>query len=1458
MSPCPSTQCILDYLEGRLGEVDGQQLEQHVEDCSSCQQAMAQLSGPALLPHRDTVPHAGPAADPDNLAPLLPGCLFSGEVKFGGMGVVYFGTESALRRPVAVKVLRQHLAHRPEMVARFEAEAQVCAQLQHPGIVPVYQVGRLADGRPYYAMKLVKGDTLADLLKRRVSPSADLLGMLGHFRRVCEAMAYAHAHNVLHRDLKPANVMVGAYGEVLLMDWGLAKVLGESSTEVLAPEPPSRAIDIGGDGTRAPTAGALGTIAYMPPEQASGLLEEVDKRSDVFGLGAILCAILTGRPPYVGPSEDYVLRQAMRGDLSDASDRLNRCGADEELVTLTRRCLSPSRPDRPTDAGFVAKAITDYLARVQERLREAELERKTVEVRAVEERKRRRVWLGLAAALLALVAVVSLGAWWLDRSAATARHERETREARTRDSVDSLFEQLDRALEAGQIEQAEGPLGLIRKRMEDMEAGDLRERLERAEKNLAMIRKLDLLFDRRWQVVQSGFLEQVLFGRTQMPITPRLARTEEQFDLRAVDREFRSAFEAYGLAVGELASDATVGLVRTSRIQRPLVDGLMQWFLLAPQTPGLRDLLDRLDHDSTRRAARQSLASRRVPFRYDKARLAQLAEEPPSTILLLAELVEGQKAIDLLRRAVEFRPDEYRLHVVLVHRLLSLRFPPSELAITHARIAHALRRASTSGILLVSALTSGKQYDEAFRCGFRSVERASDRSVAALARTALGNVYRAMGKHDAAIEQFRLAVELNPGHSGPHSHLGVTYRSKKEYGQAIHWLRKAVALDPRDFTTHRTLGWAYQDNREYDRAIASLLKAIELEPRSTLNYCSLADVYRDRKEYSTAIHWARKATTIDPTDAYALRTLGQLQFENNQHDDAIKHFRKAIAADPRYAYACTSLAAVYRKRKEYDQAIEWVNRAIALTPNDGYAHCQLADIHRDRKEYDRALECYRKALAVDPGYHFALSSMASTFREMKDYPQALEWMKKAQIMDPKSAYLCCSLGDCYAAMGDHAEAVRWMKKGLAQDPRYAYGHVALGGLYVRLERYDEAINCFQKAITIDPRNANTHMSLAGTYLTKKDIGGAVEHARKAGELDSNYAPMSHLILGAAHMLKQEFAEAIRCLEKAIELDPRHARAYLLLGQIHQEQKAYGKAITAFEKTIAIDPGYATAHQSLGMLRSSAGDYDWAIAHLKKAIALDPNQALIHTNLGEVWTRKRTYDQAIRHLHRAIELDSNQGHAYYLLGYIHLARKEVAAAIPLLQKAIKLGHHGAHVSLGHTHLAKKEHDEAIGCFRWAIRLNPSGIEGHNGLITALAAAKKCRDSIAAVETARRALPGESWPLLRYNAACTYALAGCGQGDAAGLELAERARLRKQALACLRDEMKRWTQLANSSVPASRMAATALLQHVLKDEDFAGVRDPRALNDLEAEERTPWQQFWTEVKDLLARTEPSVKK
>ncbi len=391
------------------------------------------LDHPAVMlemyPQLEAFPES-PAVDLDSAAtpPVSAGRFQLGEeLARGGMGIVYRGRDDSLGRDVAVKVLHERYRVDSLVGQRFLDEARITAQLQHPAIPPVFEVGRLSDDRPYLAMKLIKGRTLEELLKERPEPASDRGRFLAVFQQICQAVGYAHSKHILHRDLKPANVMVGAFGEVQVMDWGLAKLL-VGGDDGAAHEPSAGTEATGGtviqtarEADSGTLAGSmLGTPAFMAPEQAGGELDRLDERTDVFGLGAILCVILTGQPPYAGKSAVDVGLMAIRGALADAHGRLEQCGADAKLVELCRQCLSAEKEARPRDAGAVAATIAGYLAGVEERARQAELERAAAEVRAAEQRKRRRVQVGLAAALI-LVPVVF--AWTENRYASRLAEE---------------------------------------------------------------------------------------------------------------------------------------------------------------------------------------------------------------------------------------------------------------------------------------------------------------------------------------------------------------------------------------------------------------------------------------------------------------------------------------------------------------------------------------------------------------------------------------------------------------------------------------------------------------------------------------------------------------------------------------------------------------------------------------------------------------------------------------------------------------------------------------------------------------------------------------------------------------------------------------------------------------------------------------------------------------------------
>ena len=339
-----------------------------------------------------------------------------GEIARGGIGAIIKSRDTDLGRDLAIKVLLDSHKDNPEVLQRFVEEAQIGGQLQHPGIAPIYELGQFADQRPFFAMKLVKGKTLARLLADRDHPTEGRSKFIGIFEHVCQTIAYAHSRGVIHRDLKPANIMVGAFGEVQVVDWGLAKVLqvGGIEDEKQARNQHSdksiiqttRSTGINRTGTKQTNdsqtqmGSVMGTPSYMPPEQALGKIDQLDERADVFALGALLVEILTGKPPYMNDDTAIIYQMAVRGSLKECFARLDECGADTELIQIARHCLEVEPRDRPRDAIALSKSVACYLESVETKLRKTELAKADAMARAEEFRRRRNLHFAIAAIML--------------------------------------------------------------------------------------------------------------------------------------------------------------------------------------------------------------------------------------------------------------------------------------------------------------------------------------------------------------------------------------------------------------------------------------------------------------------------------------------------------------------------------------------------------------------------------------------------------------------------------------------------------------------------------------------------------------------------------------------------------------------------------------------------------------------------------------------------------------------------------------------------------------------------------------------------------------------------------------------------------------------------------------------------------------------------------------------------
>lgn len=298
----------------------------------------------------------------------------------GGIGRVWLAKDHDLERIVALKELLPERAGNPASVQRFIQEAQVTGQLEHPGIVPVYELSELSDtDQPFYTMRFVKGQTLSQAASayhaQREQGCAESLGLvtlLNAFVTVCNTIAYAHSRGVLHRDIKGQNVVLGAFGEVVVLDWGLAKTIEketEQEEEEMATDP---GLSTGEDLTV--QGQTLGTPGYMAPEQASGQLDRISEKTDVYGLGALLYEILTGRPPFSGSSTREILEKVRREQ--PASPQQHWADAPSDLVAICFQALSKEPEQRQSSASQMALEVQGWQEaqrlKAQEALRQSE------------------------------------------------------------------------------------------------------------------------------------------------------------------------------------------------------------------------------------------------------------------------------------------------------------------------------------------------------------------------------------------------------------------------------------------------------------------------------------------------------------------------------------------------------------------------------------------------------------------------------------------------------------------------------------------------------------------------------------------------------------------------------------------------------------------------------------------------------------------------------------------------------------------------------------------------------------------------------------------------------------------------------------------------------------------------------------------------------------------------------
>jgi serine/threonine-protein kinase len=919
----------------------------------------------------------------------------------GGLGEVFVALDEELHREVALKEILDERADEPDARARFLREAEVTGKLEHPGVVPVYGLGTYPDGRPFYAMRLIRGESMQAAIRRfhkadeepRRDPgerSLALRELLSRFVAVCNAVAFAHSRGVLHRDIKPANCMLGEYGETLVVDWGLARLLDLPDTE--------RPVLAGAGNGSAPTqmGHVVGTPSFMPPEQANGRLDQVGPHSDVFSLGATLYALLTGYAPYEGPD---VLVQAAMGEVLPARRRKRSVPAALEAVCAKAMAAKPA--ERYPSAQALAQDVQRWLA--------------DEPVSAYREpwagragrwlRRHKSLASTTAAALLVTLVLGGFGAWRLEQQA-----------ARQRRAVESALEEVARLQGQARWTEARIALDAAESRLGDAGAGSLRVRLEQARRDLDLVARLDAI---------------------------RLKRATwlgDRFDTAGADRGYEEAFRDAGMA--EVGGDIEVAAawLGDSAVRDALVAALDDWAACAGKHERRNWLLAvarRADPDPWRDRVRD-------PAVWDDgtglARLVRgkaAADQSPQLLAALALRVPREEAERLLRRAQERHPEDFWLNFSLGDALAEGKKPGEAVGFYRAALA---LRPGTYAVYnnLGVALDAKGKVDEAIACYRKAI--ALDPKLAG-AHTNLGVALCDKGKVDAAIGEYRKAIDLDPRLAPAHYNLGKALDAKGKVEEAIACYRKAVALDPKNALAHTNLGVALAGKGKVDEAIACFRRAIDLDPRLAPAYSNLGVALKAKGKLEEAIECYRKAIDSDPRLAPAHYNLGLALYGQGKVDEAISHYRKAIAIDPGDAKAHTNLGVALRDKGKVDEAISHDRRAIALDPKLPLAHINLGVALYGKGKVDEAIACYRKAIAIDPKLAQAHTNLGASLYGKGKVDEAIACFQKAVEIDPKLAEAHCNLGDALRSQGRLAESLGSYRRGHAlgsKRPGWSY------------------------------------------------------------------------------------------------------------------------------------------------------------------------------------------------------------------------------------------------------------------------------------------------------------------------------------------------------------------------------------------------------------------------------------
>jgi tetratricopeptide (TPR) repeat protein len=1044
----------------------------------------------------------------------------------GGFGTVWVAEQQRpLRRRVALKILKPGMDSR-QVLARFEAERQALAIMDHPNIATVHDGGVSAAGRPYFVMELVRGVPITAFCDQQHLTPRERLDL---FLQLCSAVQHAHQKGIIHRDLKPSNILVSMHDTkpvVKVIDFGIAKALGQELTD--------RTMLTG-------FAQFLGTPLYMSPEQAGRSSLDVDTRTDIYALGVLLYELLTGTTPFDSErfkraAEDEIRRIIREEEpprpstrLSESKDSLPSISAlrHTEPAKLTRlvrgdldwivmKALEKDRARRYETAGGFAEDIQRYLEN------QAVLARPpSLGYRLRKFARRNRAVLAVAALVLVFLVVLGSGIGW-------TMHTRSARQTRVAKQVGEILTEVD---EAQRRQQWPLALAGLRRAEAALSGGES----DPATEQLISERIQDVNFIDR--------LERISMQRTMW--------LGGKFDDAGADRNYAAAFQDYGVDVMQLPAAEAIGrLQEREALGIPVAAALDDWADAHREATGddagaqrLVAVARGIDPEPLRDSIRATWGKPASEAGEELRRLAESIDvrvQQPATLGTLAGRLRraGQLelAIRLLREAQSAHPQDFWNNYNLAHML-----------------------------------ESRNQHDEAIQYYTAAV---SVRPNAVAARNNLAISLLKLGKLDQAIEACNKAIEIDPQFARAHMHLGIALAKQGKAEDALKAYRKAIEIDPKDAGAWSNLGLLFFNRlNDPDQAVECCRKAVELDPTLAEAHCNLGIVLAEQGKPDEAIASYRRAIELAPEDARYHFNLGIVLKSQGKLNEAVNAYQRAVELEPDNATWHVNLGSALLSQGEPEKAIAVLRKAIELNPRDSKGYVNLGAVLLNQGKTEEALVAWRKVIELDPGNARIHGNIGAVLlNSFGDAEGALESFRIALKLEPNNAGVHGNLGIALHQQGKSGEAIAALRRAIELNPKDADFHSNLGKVLGEAEGdYDAAVQCHRTAIEIDPQNFRAHSGLGSALEHQGNVDEALAAYRKSIEVEPQFAMgyfnVAWLLANRPDAAMRDPAEALELAKKAFQLEPGNPDHYQCLGVAYYRSGDWKAAAAALERSV---------------------------------------------------------------------------------------------------------------------------------------------------------------------------------------------------------------------------------------------------------------------------------------------------